>query len=160
MQEIEQLKELLNRQILLELYGPKWKELYRRELVRCISDIEAKMRSDSVKPKAKKNVLDSFLQDTKLLIIENPLDTEMRNMIRQLLTLLYNWNKAFSDEKELEIDILLAIRLIDQTLTLAEYLSVSRELLRRLRDLSHFSPPTFELSRHYLQTLLDKYNEE
>jgi len=160
MQEIEYLKRLLDRRILSELYGSKWKKLYKLELNKAIDDVEAKMRRDNVKPKAKRAVLDSFLQETKVLIIENPLDSEMREMIRQLLTLLYNWNRAFENNKDLEVDILLAIRLIDQTLTVAEYLSVSRELLSRLRSLARFQPPIFELSRHYLQVLLDKYKDE
>jgi len=160
MKEIKRLKEIINRQIFLELYSKKWRDLYRPELEKALNDVEAKVQNEVERAKADKRVLDSFLQDTKLLLIRTPLDVDTKYMIRELLTLLYNWNRAFENNNEFELDVLLAIRLIDEVLTIAEYLSISRELIKHLENLLHFNPPIFELSKHYLKMLLDKYEVE
>lgn len=155
--EIDEVRKALHRDILGEIYGPKWRKYYRNELLNAFEAVEDAINEEQTDIQIDKSIIEDFVEETKLILIEQPLDSELRMLLRRLLTLVYNWNKAYLNDSNLDRETLLAIRIIDLCLTVNELISLGIEVIRRFRSLSMFRPPTFELSRHYLQTIIDKF---
>lgn len=72
----------------------------------------------------------------------------------EFLKIAFNWNKGVCN-KSIQQLIDATDRMMKAQLTLAESHSVLRELTDRLKKYSGYEPPSFELSRHYLKSLLE-----
>jgi len=102
-----------------------------------------------------------YIEDTKAVILFKPLDDESRNMLRKLLEFLYNVNEnSVSKNADINLDILLCIKMLDACMTLNELLGVSREIINKLKESLAYAPPAFKVAEHYLKTLLDEIEEE
>jgi len=75
-----------------------------------------------------------------------------------VLQLIFNFNKRANSRKIADkLDTLQ--RLLSCRESLLAAIEVLRALIKRAEALVHFSPPAFELSRHYLQTLEEHIKE-
>lgn len=73
----------------------------------------------------------------------------------EFLKITFNWNKGICN-KSIQRLIDATDRMMRAQLTLAESHSVLRKLTDRLKKYSGYEPPAFELSKHYLKSLLER----
>jgi len=101
-----------------------------------------------------KNLIPETLSVLRKYILEAPLDVEFRKFCVAYCELVFNWNQNFKkgDEKIKE-KVLFIIRILDQHLTILESIDVLRQLLSQLKSFREWTPPAFELSKHYLNIL-------
>jgi hypothetical protein len=50
-------------------------------------------------------------------------------------------------------------RLLHQHLTILDAIGIMRKLIRRLEPIAQYTPPSFQLARHYLESIVEKYEK-
>jgi len=88
-----------------------------------------------------------------VIAIENPLTGFYKDVVKDYLPLMNNWNKHIGRSKKMGNYILGTRRIIDSATTIAQANLVMRHLLRKLRKEMNYRPPAFDNSRHYLESL-------
>ena len=108
-------------------------------------------------------------EDTKLVrkslnflnekvVLEN-LDNNFRNFMQKFILLVSNWNKI-AGSKEIARKIEMHQRLIEYHNSMITTVEVLRNLIDEANKLKHFNPPAFELSKHYLLSLEEKFDNK
>ena len=92
------------------------------------------------------------------VVLEN-LDNNFRIFMHNFVLLASNWNKlAGSKEVARKIDV--NQKLIEYHKSMITTAEVLKNLIDEAKKLKHFSPPAFELSKHYLLSLEEKFNSK
>jgi len=102
-----------------------------------------------------KKILDFFTQS----IILNKRDDSFNKFINDFLLLIFNWNKIVNDD-EIQQKISINKELLNYHDSMIVTVKVLQELLQEYEKIKHFSPPSFEISRHYLESLEKRLEEE
>jgi len=134
-----------------------------KELWGTVSDIEKEIRKAIEGEKIEKDdkiyeSIKKFRDIFRERIVREPLSPNLAKFIRDVLTIFYNYLSAV-DDQEMKEEMLILVRLLDGFLTLNEAIAISRELIDYLRRMMYYSPPYVELSKHYLETLLNECEE-
>jgi len=102
---------------------------------------------------------------TYVIAIERPITKTYKEIMKDFLPLMDNWNKQLGKSKKMRNYVLGTHRILECATTMTQTISMMRHLLRKLKNEVNYRPPAFENSKHYLQSLqediekLDKENE-
>jgi len=104
-----------------------------------------------------KLILNSFdiLKKTTILY---PINEKYSKFVISYCQLVKNWNDNLSNNgcdkhEKIEIEVLVNIRLIDQYLTIVESCNQLKLVTRHLNDIRSWLPPSFDISKHYIDML-------
>lgn len=86
----------------------------------------------------------------KNIVLNGVITTGFSEFVDALLLLLSNWNNSGHKNEELTVDINLISRYKNLHFTTNELLQYSKVLMNRMKELSVFSMPQLDLSKHYL----------
>lgn len=87
------------------------------------------------------------------VVINQPMRPILKDLGLEFGLLAFNWNKAFGKRPDIA-DVAVTIKnVVEKTLSLMEAIDIIKGLTNRVRDMERFSPPAFELSKHYLKSL-------
>ena len=136
----------------------KSREEMEKELESIKSDIDRAMRNQSPQNYNSKKITERLLRLSDYLL-RGVIPEEFLEGARSLAVIYYNWAKAAEDKKAMT-KAEFVVRFIDQSLTLYELIIVGRQIIEDLRRLRNTRPRSWELSRHYLEKLLEKYKEQ
>ena len=125
-------------------------ELMQRQMNELAED---KVIEASGKEKSKvKDVVALFLS----VAVNEPIVPIFRDLSEPYLLLVLNWNKELGKRPDIEATIDTTRKIVLAQMTMLDTIGLLKTLLKRGREIKNWSPPAFELSRHYLETL----NEE
>lgn len=135
----------------------KWlgeKKKSYQNLISCLRDDVKKLVSEKEVETTgdfKSEIASKLNELINLLEIE-PHTEYFNNFVRNLIRLVFNWNKELGNEdikeKLNQID-----RLVEEEPTEREKISILRKLLKKLEKYERYQPESLELSRHYLKSL-------
>lgn len=138
---------------LKKVFGPRLDKVKKvLEIVECqMNDLaEDKTVEASGEEKSRvKEVVNLFLS----IVVNQPIVPIFRDLSRFYLLLVFNWNKELGKRVDIETSVNATQRIVEGQMTMIETISLLKVLLKRGRDMKNWSPPAFELSRHYLETL-------
>jgi hypothetical protein len=87
------------------------------------------------------------------LTIEKPITPIMKDLVNEFLILSSYWNENIGQDLRIRTNIYDLRRFIDYHLSVMDVIQVTKTLLQRVEQMQNFSPPAFELSKHYLKAL-------
>lgn len=96
-----------------------------------------------------KEVADLFLS----IAVNEPITPIFRDLSKFYLLLMFNWNKELGKRPDIEKQISTSQKIVMAEMTMLDTIDLLKYLLKRGRDMKNWTPPAFELSRHYLETL-------
>lgn len=90
------------------------------------------------------------------IAVYEPIDSYLRDLAVLYMQLVFNWNNALLQDAELVTRIRATSNIVESQLTMLDTINLLKKLLKQGHDMKNWSPPAFELSRHYLETLEKK----
>jgi len=87
------------------------------------------------------------------IAINEPIVPIFKNLVKKFIAITSDWNKNVAEELEIQKTISTLKRFIDYHLTVIDAVQSLKTLLKRVEKVQKFTPPAFELSRHYLKSL-------
>jgi len=96
-----------------------------------------------------REVADLFLS----IAVNEPIVPIFRDLSRLYLLLMFNWNKELGKRGDIGKQISTAEKIVTAQMTMFDTIDLLKYLLKQGRNMRNWSPPAFELSRHYLESL-------
>lgn len=139
----------------------------QQEIMKKAFDVMWKGMDDSV---AKKQTVQasgkekSQVKEALNLLLNVVINASMKPILRDLALefgrLAFNWNKTFGKRPDISQTAKNITAITLGNLSLTQAIGIIKALTDRLKSIQHFAPPAFDLSRHYLETLLKKSKDE
>jgi hypothetical protein len=133
-----------------------------RRCFKLVSDDIHKM-IDGENIEQNKNAYDEVLNTILMvssLILNGPIDNSFSKFITSFSELIYNWNENLWKDKVLKHICLYMSRNAELRNTILETVTVIKDMEDRMRDLSSWSPPAYEVSKEYFELLLKENDEK
>jgi hypothetical protein len=92
--------------------------------------------------------------------IEKPIEPIFRDLTAAFLPIMHNWNAATVNDPDIATHIRLTDGVIKSQLTLMDTITVLQKTLERVRRTHTYEPPSFNLSRAYLDNLKKAIEEK
>ncbi len=92
--------------------------------------------------------------------IEKPIEPIFRDLSSAFLPIMHNWNMATVNDPDIATQIRLTDGIIKSQLTLMDTITVLQKMLDRARKTHAYEPPSFNLSRAYLDNLKKAIEEK
>lgn len=89
------------------------------------------------------------------IAMEKPITPIFKDLSNELIVLTAYWNENIGQNMKIRDLSYTLRRFIDYHLSMIDLIQLSKSLLSKMEQIQNFSPPSFELSRHYLQSLQD-----
>lgn len=86
-------------------------------------------------------------------IREYPISNETKEFVFAWCQLIINWNANVLQDEEITNDCMFVIRMLEQHYTIIEAVEMLKILNHKFRDIKEWSPPSFELAKHYIDYL-------
>jgi hypothetical protein len=125
----QELKKIIN--WLLENLGEKNPKLQNENLVRVTGSVDL----------------------LKKLVIERPITPILSDLCEEFIVLVAAWNESVAKNLQLRESIYDLRRLLDCHYSFADLINISKILIQKIEQFRQFSPPAFEISRHYLESI-------
>ena len=158
----KKISDLIKQECLLQVISRE----IRDDLARCLQMVEgqlenywktnlvAQVREEEL------NLVKKNLQVFLYIINERPITQYLRDLIGEFSLLIFNWNQMIAKSGEIDQLVKAIDRLLRGNLMMVEAIEIFKRLLERLNNLLNYSPPSFELARHYLQELNKKFSPQ
>lgn len=122
-----------------------------------INDVESMINDEQIETTEEKfkEVLDTVLLISNS-VLENAISNELSKFVTVLSELTYNWNaNTYKDEvlKQLAMHI---SRTVETRNLLLSNTAIMKDVEERMRDLSGWTPPAYEIATSYLEKLLEE----
>lgn len=129
----------------------------RQKVVKCAFELmKRQLDSEKFDKEAsgkEKSTVKEALNTLLPVVINQPMRPILRDLGLEFGLLAFNWNKAFGKRPDIA-DVAVTIKnVVERTLSLMEAIDIIKGLTNRVQDMERFSPPAFELSKHYLKSL-------
>ncbi len=130
---------------------------FARDGDRIRAAVDAMIKTMGRKPGKQEFQLVDYASNRVLdVVVYWPLDAYLRDFSTAFSRVLRAWAMSCGcDVLRIRADAI--ERVIMQHLTILDAIAVMRKLLRRIEPLAKYTPPSFQLARHYLETILKKY---
>lgn len=121
-----------------------------KKMINNINEMENEKEPDI---KLDPNKLLHSLRLLKNMYLETPLNSNSLSFMKNWALLTYNWNENIEKSPAIKKECNIVIRFSDDFLTLKESIETMKSLNARLKDLMGWTPPSFEIARHFINYL-------
>lgn len=116
--------------------------------------MEKAAKDENVEPSnEEKSLMRSTVNLFREIAIEKPIASIFRDLSATYLLLVFNWNQTFGKMPDIEKDVKLIDGIIRSQLTMLDAIRTLQILLEKTKKLQEYKPPSFNLSRAYLDNL-------
>jgi hypothetical protein len=116
--------------------------------------MEKAAKDENIEPSTEeKSLVRSTVSLFREIVIEKPIAPIFRDLSATYLLLVFNWNQTFGKMPDIEKDIKLIDGIIRGQLTMLDAIRTLQILLEKTKKLQQYEPPSFNLSRAYLDNL-------
>lgn len=91
------------------------------------------------------------------IVIYEPLNKFMSDFVNLYVEVMKNWNAQVARVRDIDVMLDATARLVAGYMTFLDTIDVMRRFIDRFERMMQYTPPSFDLSRHYLQVVLEKY---
>jgi len=106
-----------------------------------------------------KDVLDSMMFIGNL-VLEAPLYDDFCKFVSSYVELSFNWNaNTFQDEILRQMSLYIG-RTIESRNIMMKSIGIVKDVDERMRDLSSWTPPAYEVAADYFEKLIEKHEKE
>lgn len=122
-----------------------------------VCDVESMIDDEEVESSEEK--LFDVLNTTLLIsnaVLENSISDEFCKFVKVFSELSFNWNSnTYQDEIIRQLSMYMS-RMMDTRNVMLKSIKINKEVDERMRDLSGWAPPAYEISEAYLEQLLEE----
>lgn len=86
-----------------------------------------------------------------------PLNKYMADLISVYVEVVKNWNAQVVRARDIDLMLDTTARLVAGYMTFLDAINIMRRFVDRFERMMRYTPPSFDLARHYLQLVLKKY---
>jgi len=125
-------------------------------------DIELLMKNEdieSLKFKCDKIRIEDGVDTIMYVAVEFPISEIECDLLKNITQLFYNYNDNVIKDESIKIRSSFLTNFLDGFLSLRDAINIIRNYSRSSERLTKFNPPSFELSRHYIDSLYCKYED-
>ncbi len=95
-----------------------------------------------------------------MILMEKPLTPILKDLANELIVLAAFWNETIAKSLHIREMIYALRRMIDTNLSFTDLIQSTKVLLRKFEEIQRFSPPSFEISKHYLKAIEEQQNKK
>lgn len=95
-----------------------------------------------------------------VIAAEKPITPIFKDLSQIFLLLIYNWNAAVAGDKNIERSIKLVDAIVTSSMTMRETIELLQKLIEKAKKANQYEPPSFNLSRAYLENLKKAIEEK
>ena len=95
-----------------------------------------------------------------LIATEKPITPIFGDLSQTFLLLVFNWNVATVGDKNIDRSIKLVDAIVNSQMTMRETIELLQKLLEKAKKANQYEPPSFNLSRAYLENLKKAVEEK
>ena len=134
------------------IFGGPLKEKFTTALDYMYESI-TKLENDEKLKDFSYTIVEECLNMLTSLTIERPLTPMLKDLMNAFIFLAHNLNENTEKYRTVSNKIRYLQRYCDNAMTFSEYLSLMRQINRRLEGRNRWTPPSFRLSGHYYNLL-------
>ncbi|MFA4999188.1 MAG: hypothetical protein WC519_00405 [Parcubacteria group bacterium] len=94
------------------------------------------------------------------IAIEKPIEPIFRDLSASFLLVVYNWNEATVKSPDISVNVKMTNGIVKAQLTLMDTIEILQKTLDKIRKTHQYEPPSFNLSRSYLDNLKKAIEEK
>lgn len=149
-----------------ERLAPFFSKEIEEELKRCYQTMEENLenywKTNQPPPISEEqiNLVKKTLQVFLYIINERAIDHLLQEFIGSFVLFIYNWNNMLVKNGQIDQTVKTIDRLLRAHLTFVEAIEIFKRLLEKLKTVLEYSPPSFQLAKHYLDLLEGKFSRE
>jgi ATP-dependent Lon protease len=135
---------------------PKYKTKFHESISLMKSHIDILTQDKTIEnfdSKKTPQIIEECISYLNITTSENQVNEKLKQFCLDYCFLTSNWNQNVLKSQPLNSKIQYMLRIINQTLTLTDSLSILKHLNKKLEKQLNWRPPTFELSDHYYKLL-------
>lgn len=129
----------------------------RQKIIKCAFELMKKQlaleKFDKEATGKEKSTVKEALNMLLSIAVNQSMKPILRDLEIQFGLLAFNWNAAFGKRPDIANISITIKNVVNKTLSLIEAIDIIKKLTDKVRNLERFSPPAFELSKHYLKSL-------
>ncbi len=154
-ENLSKIKEILKYENdLRKVFAENQLQTIRKGLETMESQMEKLAKDEQVQASGQdkstvKGVTDIFLN----VAVNQPMIPISRDLTLNYLLLTFNWNLALGKRPDIEQNIKAVQGIVRGEMTIVDAINTLKALLERAKSLTQYTPPAFELSKHYLESL-------
>jgi len=155
LEKLKKVKDFLeNSEITKKFFQGYWEKAI--DIIKFIErDINRAMNDEEIPNlKSKTNDLTEFLSVIKQDIFNRDI-SQLQDWLRDLLYFVHNYNNNITKNELIQQEIDNIIKLLNIYGSMNWLLKVTKELMHRYEQINKTEPYNIQLSRHYLETLLE-----
>jgi len=153
---IKKLKEILSN---FQIYGILEQQNLNL-LKKTVGIIEIKLKRKEKTTEEEISQIKKALNFLLQTAIEKPITPILKDLIDEFIIFIANWNENLGKEIEIRQKIYTLRRFVDYHLSVIDAIQILKTLAKKTEEIQRFSPPAFELSRHYLNSLQELGNNK
>lgn len=158
----KKLKYILGHSELNTILGKKQQEVMKKAfsiMEKGMDDSLAGKETTEASGKEKSRVKEA-LNLLQNMVINSSMKPILRDLALELGLLAFNWNQTFGKRPDIEQTAKNIRAITLGNLSLIQSINIIKSLMERFKNIQHFAPPAFQLSRAYLDTLQEKIKKE
>jgi len=151
----EKIKKIMSyRKEFQKNFGNKGTECLEGAFRIMMSQMDKLMTVDSVRPSPQDCTnVKAALNILQRIIVFEPMTKFVKDLTLEFSRLVYNWSRFIGKRKDVEMQSQSLIRIVNNAMTMQDAIEVMKQLTRQLKNQLRYTPPAFELSKHYLRSL-------
>ncbi len=148
----------LRSDLFLKYFGGRLGEDIRRSVNILFRDLDALASNRRAAPtQDEARVVALTIRSLADYLMHQPISPFVANFSRDYAEVVKNWNDQTVRARDIQQFSEFVVRLTMDYLTMNELVAVLRSFVPRMERLLRYTPPAFELSRHYLELILKKH---
>ena len=154
-ENLSKIKGILKyEQDLKRVFGETQLRMIRRGLEIMASQMEKLAKDQSVQASGEdKSIVKEAISVFLNVAVNQSITPIFRDLSLNYLLLAFNWNLALGKRPDIEQNIKAIQGIVKGEMVIMDAINTLKSLLERAKNLSRYTPPAFELSRHYLESL-------
>ena len=155
-----EITEFMNNPRFASLFESQTKFL-KDKIFDIFTDIEALMKDDDKHEKlCSVDQLSAILDSMMFRSIEFSISEYETDQLRNITALVYNYNDNTYKDESVKVRSMFLTNFLDGFLSLRDCINIVRNLSKSCQRFADFNPPSFELSKHYIDSIYGPCEEK
>jgi len=144
-----------------KIFSPEQCERIRTSFKLISDDVHKMIDGENIEQN--KNVFQEVLGTMLMVsssVLNAPIDNNFSKFVTSFSELIYNWNaNIWKDDVFHQISLYMS-RTVELRNTMLKTVTIVKDVEDRMRDLSSWTPPAYEVSKEYFELLLEENDEK
>ncbi len=132
----------------------------RVKIKQIVEVMEKRIRNNEEPVGKEGQQIEGIISTILKMAINRPVTPNFKKLVNSFMSLVNYWNDKIGGQSSLKNSISTVQKFVDYHLTVIDTIIILRKLIPRMEQMLNFTPPVFELSKHYLKSLESLSNKK